>query len=306
MDTQILLSSYNGEEYIAEQIESILYQSYKESKLLIRDDGSKDNTVDIIKKYAQKHPERIQYIIGNNIGVKESFFELLKMADSKCQFFSFCDQDDVWLGDKLEVAVSSLKKEKQDSPLLFFTSTYLTNVDLETRKKWPYYSIMKPSFYNALIENIVVGTTTTINNKTREVLLSVQPSFHNMIMHDWWAYLCVSAFGKVIYGDEPGVLYRQHEANLIGGDKNKLDLVTRKWQSYLMNKKNKILHKQALEFEYCYGDLISNEKKQQLMFFVAPRKTCIAKIKYLMKCKLYRHSFSNNMLFKMLILSGYI
>ncbi|MEK3675533.1 glycosyltransferase family 2 protein [Paenibacillus sp. FSL R10-2771] len=306
MDTQILLSTYNGEKYITAQIESILRQSYQGSKLLIRDDGSKDNTVTLIERYSKKYPEKIHFLSGPNIGVKKSFFELLQQADPNCMYYSFCDQDDIWLEDKLSIAISALNKEKQNQPLLYFAPTHLTNEDLIPQKIWPKHVDVRPSFYNALVDNIVVGTTATINNKSRDLLLAKKPNFLNVIMHDWWSYLCVSALGKVIYGNEPAVLYRQHQGNVIGGDKDWKAVVRRKLSSYSKNKGKKILYNQALEFMDCYGEYLSEEKKNQLKLFITPRPSYISRIKYLRESKLYRQSLYGNILLKYLIFTGYI
>lgn len=307
MGIQILLSTYNGEKYIADQIESIMHQSYQKISLLIRDDGSEDDTVKYIEKYAMKYQEGIRFFIGSNVGVKKSFFELLRLADPNSSYYCFCDQDDVWLNNKLQRAVSVLDKEEdQSQPLLFFTPTYLTDSSLKGKKVWPQYRDVHPSFYNALVDNIVVGTTATINNRARDLLLCKNPDFHQMIMHDWWSYLCISAFGKVIYDKEPSVLYRQHQKNLVGGNKNSLELLRRKWQSYSSNKGSRYLYKQAVEFMECYGEYLCGEKKRQLELFISPRKTLASRINYLNGNELYRHSFPENILLNFLILTGYI
>ncbi|MBT2290227.1 glycosyltransferase family 2 protein [Paenibacillus albidus] len=306
MAIQVLLSTYNGEKYIAAQIESIMAQTYNDVSLLIRDDGSEDNTVSCIEKCVKNYEGRIKFFIGKNIGVKQSFFELLQRADPSSSYYSFCDQDDVWMKGKLMKAVAILDKENNHQPLLYFTPTYLTDDNLTNLKIWPEYSRVQPSFYNALAENIVVGTTAVINHVARELLLLKEINYQHMIMHDWWAYLCISAFGKVIYDDEPSVLYRQHQGNLIGGNRNWIELLRRKWKSFVTNKDNRVLLRQALEFMECYGEELGVEKKQQLDLFIAPRKKIISRIRYLYRSELYRHSFSENLLFKFLILKGYI
>lgn len=306
MAIQVLLSTYNGEKYISDQIESIMAQTYKDISLLIRDDGSEDNTISYLEKYAMKYQGKVQFFTGTNIGVKESFFELLRRADSTYSYYSFCDQDDVWMDNKILTAISLLDKEKENQPLLYFTPTYLVDDNLRKLRVWPELPHVQPSFYNALAENIVVGTTAIFNNFAREMLLRRKIDPQQIVMHDWWTYLCVSAFGKVIYHDKPSVLYRQHEENLIGGNRNRLELLQKKWKSFSSNKKSRVLYRQALEFFKCYGEDLQGDKKQQLEFFIAPRVNFTSKIKYLSKSQLYRHSFWDNILFKLLILKGYI
>jgi glycosyltransferase involved in cell wall biosynthesis len=303
---QVLLSSYNGEKYISAQIESILAQSYQDVSLLIRDDGSEDATLMYIEKFAEKYKGKIRYFAGSNIGAKQSFFELMRLADPNCLYYAFCDQDDIWLKDKLLNAVTALNNEEHNQPLLYFTPTLLTDENLTQTKVWPLLLDVRPTFFNALAENIVVGTTAVFNNNARKLMILGNVDFKNVIMHDWWSYLCISAFGQVLYDKEPSVLYRQHQENLIGGNRNSLELLKRKLKSFSENKGKRALYKQALEFKNCYGDRMSGEMKKQLEMFVAPRENITTKLQYLKKSKLYRHSLSENTLLKLLILSGYI
>ncbi|KGE20490.1 glycosyltransferase family 2 protein [Paenibacillus wynnii] len=306
MNIQVLLSTFNGQRYIVDQIESILSQTYKNVKLLIRDDGSNDNTVKYIERYLDKYPEKICLIRGSNIGVIESFLQLLRNADSNSSYYAFCDQDDVWLDHKLESAIKKIREADEGKPILVFSPTYLTDSNLQKIKIWPGKLAKPASFYNALIENIAVGTTITINNLARELLISKQPTMNKLIMHDWWSYLCISAFGEVIYDEKPSVFYRQHQNNLIGGNKTLVEVVFRKLKSYKTNKGSRLLHYQALEFLKCYGFELEEEKKRQLNLFVGPRKTYISRIHYLRRSELYRQTFQENLLFKILIIIGYI
>lgn len=306
VEIQVLISTYNGEKYISAQIESILAQSYQDVSLLIRDDGSEDATLKYIEKFAEKYKGKIRYFSGSNIGPKQSFFELIRLADPNASYYSFCDQDDIWMKDKLLKAVTALNKEEQNQPLLYFTPTILTDEKLTHIKVWPGLSDVRPSFFNALAENIVVGTTAVFNNNARKLLILENVNFQNMIMHDWWSYLCISAFGQVIYDKEPSVFYRQHQANLIGGNRDLLALLGRKLSSFSVNKGKRALYKQAIEFSNHYGNSISGEKKMQLEMFIASRDDVTSKIRYLKKSKLYRHSVSENILLKILILIGYV
>ena len=105
------MSTYNGEKYLREQIDSILNQDYPEISLLIRDDGSTDGTVDILKEYAQKYRD-IDYYVGENLGVQNSFFDLMKRADKRAYYYAFADQDDVWLPGKIKRAIELLEREE--------------------------------------------------------------------------------------------------------------------------------------------------------------------------------------------------
>jgi len=306
MHVQILLSTFNGEKYIAEQLDSILTQSYKSISVLIRDDGSQDGTLKIIEQYILRHPNQVKLLKGDNIGVVKSFLALLEQADNDVVFYSFCDQDDVWLPHKVEASVKALKYKNDNIPLMHFSSTYLTDSKLSPIKKWPKSPSKPLSFNNAVIENIAVGTTITINKAAKEMLTAKQPNSDNLIMHDWWFYLCISAFGETMYELKPTVLYRQHEENLIGGNKSLRDLILRKLRSYSNNKGKRILFKQAQEFWECYGDEISDIQKGQLQLFLKPRYNIWDRIYFLKQSHYYRQSLYENILYKMLILIGYI
>ncbi|MEK3790941.1 glycosyltransferase family 2 protein [Paenibacillus sp. FSL R7-0204] len=306
MHVKVLLSTFNGEEYIAEQIESILNQDYKDLSLLIRDDGSLDNTVEKIQYFTLKYPERVKLIKGHNIGVINSFRFLLEEAENGHSFYSFCDQDDVWLPHKVETAVNTLNKQVETEPLMHFTSTYLTDSKLGVIKVWPSPPTKNLFFYNALIENIAVGTTITINKVAREMLLTKNPVEKNIIMHDWWFYLCISALGEVIYDPSPSVLYRQHERNLIGGNKSLRDLILRKYRSFSSNKGSRILYHQALEFWKCYENEVKGDVKEQLKLFLEPRNNILKRLIYLKKSRLHRQGIIENVWFKFLVVIGYI
>lgn len=105
---QVLLSAYNGEQYISEQIQSILNQTHAAVSILIRDDGSTDKTMELLDQWVTTHPDKIKLIKGTNVGVVSSFFELLRAADAEADYYSFCDQDDVWLDHKVEHAIARL------------------------------------------------------------------------------------------------------------------------------------------------------------------------------------------------------
>ena len=98
----VVLSTYNGEKYVKEQLDSILKQTYKNVEIIVRDDGSKDSTVEIIKEYQEKH-KNIKLVVGENLGFIKSFFELLKIAEA--DYYSYADQDDIWVKNKIELAV---------------------------------------------------------------------------------------------------------------------------------------------------------------------------------------------------------
>ncbi|ANA79722.1 glycosyltransferase family 2 protein [Paenibacillus glucanolyticus] len=304
---QVLLSTYNGEHYISNQLQSILRQSYPHISVLVRDDGSSDQTLVLLKEYVKAYPDRIQVIVGSNLGVVSSFFELVQQSDPHADYYCFCDQDDVWLEQKIERAVTMLSSQADHVPGMVFTSTELADKDLNSLGTWPKLPLREASFYNALVQNIAVGATITLNKAARNKFMEgnqIDPT--KIIMHDWWFYLLVSGFGNVMYDKNPSMLYRQHENNVVGGSNSLFNKLKQKYRSYIKHKGEHLLVKQASEFYRVYGHLMEDSKREQLELFIAPRERLREKIDFLQKSKLYRQSIVEQLLFRFLILVGYI
>lgn len=218
MKVQILMSTYNGEVYLREQLDSILNQKTViggkrfDLSLLIRDDGSKDNTMKILEEYQKKFPQ-ITYIQGKNIGACKSFFKLMQKADRRADYIAFSDQDDIWNENKMRRAVIGLKNY-ENIPAMYASDLEIVNQNLETMKITASTGRNCPSFGNALVENICTGCTIVINRKLYDKIVKVLP--RHAYMHDWWIYMTASCFGKVIYDKKPLIKYRQHETNTVG------------------------------------------------------------------------------------------
>lgn len=305
---QVLLSAYNGEQYISEQIQSILNQTYPSISILIRDDGSTDQTVQVLEQLIKIHPDQIKLIKGPNVGVVSSFFELLRVADAEVDYYCFCDQDDVWLDHKVEHAITRLNSSiHTEVPAMVFTSTYLTDDELNRKGTWPKPPTREPSFFNALYENIAIGATITMNRSARNLFMhSRSVDSQKVLMHDWWFYLLVTAFGTVIYDNTPSMLYRQHRNNVVGGSNSLAGKLKSKWASFKRHTGKDLLHKQASEFNRIYGSRLTGEQKEQLDLFLASRTRFVDRLHYTRKSKLYRQSKAESLLFKFFILIGFI
>ena len=221
----ILMATFNGDKYIKEQFDSILNQTYKSWKLIIHDDGSTDLTIDIIKKYVKKYPDRIIFI-DDGIkcgGAKENFAHLMQIAKDKFNFdyIMFSDQDDVWLSNKIEITLNKMvdaeHKVSKNKPVLIHTDLKVVDEHLNiiAESFWRYQKInpQHNTFNRLLVQNVVTGCTTMINRAALHICLPIPPE---AILHDWWMALVVSVFGKIDYVLEPTVLYRQHAHNDTG------------------------------------------------------------------------------------------
>jgi glycosyltransferase involved in cell wall biosynthesis len=206
----VLMSTYCGERFIAEQLESILSQLPVHGQICIRDDGSTDGTVAVIR--ANCDP-RISLTQGSNLGFGLSFLTLLSQAPAHADLVMFADQDDVWLPGKIDRAWQWLAPLK-NRPALYGSAQMLADVALRPLHATAPWA-RGPSLANALTENIITGCTAALNQPAVKLLQRAGVP-HGVHFHDWWLYLVVSAFGTVVHDDEPTLLYRQHGGNQIG------------------------------------------------------------------------------------------
>ena len=230
--TCILLASYNGENFIEEQILSIINQSFQNWRLIIRDDGSTDHTKNIIKRY-KNIDKRINIIedSNKNIGPSLNFGTLLKFAYKKgFEIFFFCDQDDIWSKDKLAIQLGLISRLEQsygkDIPIMVYSDLVVidNNLRLIDKSFMHYQGLAKEDkrLTNLLLtQNIVTGCATAINRKLASIAL---PFPSDILMHDWWLALCCSLNGIVEFISKPLVFYRQHDNNKVGAKRLK-DLI---------------------------------------------------------------------------------
>lgn len=212
----ILMSSYNGAKYIREQIDSIIGQSFTDWTLYIRDDGSTDETLDIIKEYEVKDSRIKQYCDNlGNIRVRKSFMTLLENIDS--DYYAFSDQDDIWLNHKLQEGMDALQG-KDGTPVLFNSDVTLVDGEgnLIQRSYWQ-FAHLHPEFRfqstQLIVNPSIIGMTMIFNKEARNVMI---PYSGYNLLHDSWCSIQVSLHGTIISSKTPSVLYRQHCNNVCG------------------------------------------------------------------------------------------
>ncbi len=208
---QVLLSTYNGAAFLEPLLKSVLAQDHAPLELLVRDDGSTDETVGILERYAAQG--KLSLTRGANLGFARSFLTLAATAP-EAEFYAFCDQDDIWEKDKISRAVESLSRFDPAEPLLYGGRYQLVDESLQPIATSPIPS-RGPSFANALVQCIAPGCTLVFNAAARRLLASSLPPEHPY-SHDWWIYLVISAMGRVVYDPVSKILYRQHGGNVIG------------------------------------------------------------------------------------------
>lgn len=204
------MSCYKGAAFVREQIASILAQLPPEGRLVIRDDGSPDATCAVIEEIADA---RITLTRGENLGFARSFLWLLENAPADAEMVMLADQDDVWLPGKVDRAWAVLGPAGV-TPTLYCSRQQLVDAQLQPIGLSPCWA-RPPSFLNALTENIVTGCTAALNGAAL-ALFRANGDAGRIHFHDWWLYLVVSAFGRVVFDPQPTLLYRQHAGNVIG------------------------------------------------------------------------------------------
>lgn len=216
----ILLTTYNGEKYLKEQIDSILNQTYTNFRLLISDDCSKDSTIKILKEYEQKDNRIKVFLQEKNLGYVKNFEFLLTKVEN--EIYALSDQDDVWNNDKVEKTYKKLKEEDAD---LVFTDLEIVNEKLKTinssfndymflsRKIKKYYKDYRLQY----LYNCITGCTLMSKKKYLEKIIPI-PMDSKYVIHDTWIGLIVALNGKIAYLDEATIKYRQHGNNQVGSN----------------------------------------------------------------------------------------
>jgi glycosyltransferase involved in cell wall biosynthesis len=214
MSVVIFLATFNGERFLEEQLASFKAQAYRDWKLIVSDDGSTDKTMEILKSFRKANPNKVIDIRkGPQKGFVRNFLHMLRDYEPDAKYFAFSDQDDIWVPEKLFRAIRMLDNCDY-SPSLYCGRTVIIDHAGQRQGLSPLVTL-SPSFGNALVQSIAGGNTMVFNRsawaKLRETP-EVTP-----VSHDWWAYQVISGVGgNIIYDPTPSVLYRQHEANIIG------------------------------------------------------------------------------------------
>jgi glycosyltransferase involved in cell wall biosynthesis len=214
----VLMATYNGAQFIDEQLRSIDQQTWPAIDVWASDDGSTDGTAAALERWAAYWSKgRFTRIAGPSRGFSANFRSLLTNPAVDADYVAFCDQDDVWLAEKTQVAVAALAAHGC-RPALYCARTIITDADGQDVARSPLFR-RPPDFANALVQNIGGGNTMVLNRAAHELLRQAAERT-DFISHDWFAYLIVAgAGGHVTYDEVPHVRYRQHGKNLVGSNK---------------------------------------------------------------------------------------
>lgn len=246
----VLMSTYNGEKYIKQQLDSIFNQKKVNVRVLVRDDGSVDKTQEILDQYSKE--KNLEWYSGENIRTAKSFVNLINHVSLDSDYYSFSDQDDVWQSTKLIKSIQKIKNIK--GPALYAGNYNLVDSDLNPISNTNMH-MTTTSFNQALVYSCCTGCTVVINKELLKDLRGKYPRY--LFMHDDWIHkVCLGIGGKVVYDETPLMLYRQHSNNVEGGKHNFLDKV----KKVANDKKNNthIMRKQLEEIIRLYGHKLTS------------------------------------------------
>lgn len=307
----ILLATYNGAAFLEAQLESIAAQTHEDWRLIARDDGSTDRTPEILSAFQARHAGRVEILADGdgNLGLVQNFSRLMEHSDAP--YAAFCDQDDVWIPEKLELCLAKMceleREHGAETPLLVFTDLAVVDEDLNVidRSFW-HYANLRPDRCNSLnrllLQNVVTGCTALMN---RCLVARVVPIPSGAHVHDWWVALVVSAFGKLAYVTRPTVLYRQHGRNLLGATPGALSVHLIRLPLYLFkimfeprSIRNRVqsVYRQGAAFYRRYRGQFEFDVQRDLEVFVdIPKRECLARFRALQKNGFLPPGFFNSL-----------
>ena len=259
----ILMSTYNGERFLNDQIKSIINQTYSNWELYIRDDGSTDTTQQIIKNYAANFPS-IHFLNEGkvkNVGVSNSFMSLLRETDA--DFYMFADQDDFWKPRKIEKTLRAMiSVQNQDQPICVHTDLQIVDSSLQGNELMNNNDIWH-QFTQLMFGNCVTGCTVMLNQALKKKINFKKVSLDQIYMHDWWIALIAAYFGEIVYVNEPTILYRQHGDNVVGSmEKNTIFHLIHRIFNQKVDRENLLnVFRNANLFEKMYGKEMTGKDK---------------------------------------------
>ena len=292
----VLLSTYNGEKYLEEQIESILKQRNVEVFLLVRDDGSSDQTISILKEYQERGC--LKFYTGENKQPAKSFMDLI-YSSPNAPYYAFCDQDDYWLDDKLEIAVNALERERSDIPCLYYGMPRIVDEKLKLIQPQPTAVETMTTFNSCLVNSKATGCTMVFNKSLCDLLKSAKPEY--VLMHDAWVHkVCLALEGKVIFDPDVHILYRQHGNNVVGVPKGFLGKI----RLYVNELKNddQMRSRCVRSLVESYGNLMAPDKKRKAEIVANYQESLTNTLRLFFDRKIKTDYWKRNLMYKSAVL----
>lgn len=299
----VMMSTYNGADFIEEQIESIRKQNQVAVDLYIRDDGSTDRTVELLRMYSRY--DDIFVWEEMQTGVADSFWNLLERM-GEYEYYAFADQDDIWDCDKLIKAVQAIQKtENYGRPLLYFSSH--RKVDRQGELLWekPGKTAVASTLGNALIFSYAQGATMVFNRPLYDNLMKYRPDFKGGgILHDAWIHkVCLCVGGSIVYDPEPHISYRIHGGNVVGTYHRKKNILTKFRRIFCLSKKN--YHKKAaLELLKGYSDIMPAKNRELVNLLAGYDRNIISRMRLVLSKQVFWPERKRDIIFRLYVLTG--
>ncbi len=293
----ILLSTYNGEKYLEQQLHSLLSQQHVTIDILVRDDGSTDRTCDILDRWQQRG--QLTWYKGENMGWAMSFMHLLAHSHDDADYYAFCDQDDIWLPEKLLRATSMIAESGREGILYCSNANYYRNGHVEGLIKPPglHYDL-----YTAMVKCITVGCTMVFDKvlatEMKQHLPRVVPA------HDFWVYQVASSIGTVCYDDTSNLLYRQHAHNQIGQKRTFSEIWTRRMKTLRTFWHDHSREEMAIELLRCHGDKMPSANRAAVEEMAHYRKSVVSRLRLFFDKRYTMGHFTNDFFLRLRILLG--
>lgn len=295
----VILSTFNGGEFLRAQLSSVYAQTYPRLSVLVRDDGSSDATTQVLDD--ERTAGRVTLLPGGeNLGAAASFLLLLKhVAKTNTDFVAFCDQDDVWLPEKISRAVAALSSVRGNGAAMYCSRLEL--VDEQLNPIGMTAIPRKTGFGNALVENVCVGCTMVLNRSAIDLLCQHLP--RNILVHDWWCYLVVSCFGQIVFDPAASIRYRQHGGNVFGAAKGNLDRLKRNFRRFAGGGGGRDWQSdQAAIFLETFGDRIPVVEQRIVRAFVEAKSRWWRRVGLVLSRDVWRQKVFDDLAWRLLAL----
>lgn len=301
---QVLMSTYNGEKYLIQQVESILDQQNIDIQILIRDDGSTDGTLQLIKELARKYPQKIKFYSGKNIGYKRSFMDLLNKASDRCDYYAFADQDDIWKNNKLSIAVDKLNIVKYKYKL-YASTVWITDANLKVLYKKDIDNFVN-TFGSVLSRIRLAGCTYVFNRELLRIVKKIDfktVKENQRPSHDGMVFTICKAIDGYVYVDKNAyILHRRRNSSVTSGGNGVIKRVKHEYNLTFNSKDNVSFFAEELVSKL--SDFIPRDNKLLLEEILNYKKKLKYKIKLLNDKKLDTGMFWANLEAKIRIILG--
>ncbi len=288
----ILMCTHNGARFLRDQLTSFTKQSYSNWHLYVYDDGSSDNTQEIVEEYSRHINNKVFFKSVQYGNFAKNFLSSVFNTDGSYDFYAFSDQDDIWEQEKLSRAVEYLCQRPNTQPNLYCSSTMLVDSIGKSIGLSPLFR-KPPTFQNAIVQSIAGGNTMVFNKAARNIIAKAGADI-DVVSHDWWIYQLISGVGgRITYDPDPSLLYRQHGNNLIGSNTGIWAKASR--IKMLFSGRFKKLNDRNISALMRFRDLLTNENQKILDQFIELRKQgLIKRVLMFYKLGIYRQTFLGN------------